>query len=109
MGEWAYGLFGCFDDLDEFFTGLLFGPVTVGRNAVSAGISETCCMGGACLFVPVFNILHLWKIRNATLEKFGIEEGFVMKLAALCCFNVCSQIQIARQYKQGPGEAVARA
>merc|ERR1712178_528307 len=90
MGEYKYELFGCFGNFGLTLLTYFLPCVTVGQNAESLGMNS-CFMGGCLLFVPIYNIFHLYNIRKTANAKVGVEGNCVKDCLISYCLWLCSQ------------------
>ena len=97
MGEYKYELFGCFGNFGLTVLTYCFPCVTVGRNAESLGMTS-CFMGGCLLFVPIYNIIHLYNIRKTANEKVGVEPNLLTDCFVAYVLWLCSTVQIRREF-----------
>ncbi|XP_002129134.2 uncharacterized protein LOC100182241 [Ciona intestinalis] len=109
MGEWNFGLFGCFGNCGVCIKGYFCPCIVAGENAEKAGRGSCLTCALASLLGPV-GIYCIAKTREQTRETHSIEGGFCGDCLVSWFCPFCSIVQVARQL-DGPsaaGESMAR-
>jgi len=108
MGDFKYGLFGCFGDIKTCLISYLLPCVTIGRIADHVDFKfagfNGCLPCGAATFIPFFNCFLAYSIRKMSREKAGASPMFDFWpevvddiFTGLFC-GCCSTIQEARHF-----------
>nr|APX43871.1 cadmium resistance 3-like protein isoform X3 [Tegillarca granosa] len=94
MGEWTYGLCGCFSDCTLCLITYIAPCYTAGKNA--EGVGDSCMKVGACYYIfPIFGIYLVAKAREKIREQHGIEGSFGMDCLMHLFCPLCALVQDA--------------
>ncbi|XP_063683998.1 uncharacterized protein LOC134818461 [Bolinopsis microptera] len=107
MGEFAHGLFGCFDDCGTCLMSYFLPCYTFGTITEAAG-TASCALGTILFFVPLVNIFCFVNTRMAMREQHGIMGSCTEDVLMTLFCGFCSIVQLAQQIKVTPGASVAR-
>lgn len=108
MGEWSYGLFGCFDNCGLCIWSYFCPCIVFGETAEKVG--EDCCKCGFCIMCPIGNIISWLKIREKVRESKGIEGSCCNDFLCLWFCGICALIQTAAEVgvRTSGGQAMVR-
>ena len=71
MTNWKYGICGCFSNCGLSMLTMICPCVVFGRVAEAVG--DRCCTSGACLLVPIANVIAFADIRGKIRNSLSIE------------------------------------
>ena len=108
MGDFKYGLFGCFGDIKiSLVTWCLpcfsFGRVAAHVNHKDFGFGG-CLPCGAALFIPLYGCYASYMVRKASRDKAGASPmfnfwpEFIVDIFTGICCGCCATIQEARHF-----------
>ncbi|XP_070556398.1 uncharacterized protein [Ptychodera flava] len=111
MGNWDFGLFGCFGDCGLCILTYFLPCVVFGQNA--KGVGDSCCMACLCFFVPVGNLICALKTRGKVRARHDISGSCPGDCVTYLFCGLCAIVQEARQLKMGvkvvvPEQSISR-
>uniref|UniRef100_H2ZN89 Uncharacterized protein n=1 Tax=Ciona savignyi TaxID=51511 RepID=H2ZN89_CIOSA len=109
MGEWQFGLCGCFGNLGTCIMAYFLPCWVAGKNAEKAGRGSCLMCGLATLLGPV-GWYCVAKTRESVRESKGIDGGFCNDCIVSMFCPFCVIVQTAREL-DGPssiGQSMAR-
>jgi len=108
MGEWANGLFGCFNNCGICIVTYFVPCLTAGQTAEKVG--ESCFLYG---FLSILGPIGIWsraKIRGKVRETKGIDGSFGSDCIMHWFCGLCSLIQEAQELEGvSQAQSMARA
>ncbi|KAL5006728.1 hypothetical protein ScPMuIL_015534 [Solemya velum] len=105
MGDWQYGLFGCFNDIGLCIITYFVPCYTAGKNAEAVG--ESCITYGILSILGPCGIYFRAKIRGQIRDQKSIPGGMGGDCLLHWFCAICALIQEAQEVK-GPGGAMAQ-
>ncbi|XP_052812180.1 uncharacterized protein LOC128239784 isoform X2 [Mya arenaria] len=101
-GDWAHGLFNCFDDLGICIIAYLAPCVIFGQNAEKIG-EGSCVLCGLVYFIPILNLIEAVSVRGKIREQNSIEGTPCNDCLTIAFCPLCALVQEALEIQNIPG------